>query len=258
MKKTRRIKALWSIILVAVMIIIMSNNVLSAAPFQLSNNELQIEYPKYDTIKLNDNHKFHVHVINSTTAKTNLTTSCIINLNNQTGFESSPTSPVMIYESSGKGFSYTFNKNNFSTIGVYSFIIQCNSSNEVGFASGQLLVTPNGLERPIGITVVFFSLALLILFGFLIFITFYSIGHIVSLDFDLKDMSINWGMLFATYALLFLSQNYLGNLDYDKFLETILGIMIWTNGILPLIGFVLSITVGVMLRNAEAKKQQYE
>lgn len=112
-------------------------------PFQSSDNTLLIDYPKYDVLKVNQDHRFHAHVINQTKAKTNLTTSCIIHLYNTTGWDI-VYAPMEWESYNGLDFAYTISGKNWSKAGMYSYIIQCNSSNEIGFVSGQLQVTQSG------------------------------------------------------------------------------------------------------------------
>lgn len=122
----------------------------AAIPFQVSSSPMQIEYPKQDYIKQNDAFRFHVHVINETMTKTNKTTACFIHLYNRTGYDISTGSGQMEFEDyNGVDFAYTVNGGNFSHIGSYSYVIQCNSSDQIAFASSQLYVNQNGREPTI-------------------------------------------------------------------------------------------------------------
>lgn len=135
---------------ILLMLLIFITPFISAAPpvnptTQVSDNTLELETPPLAFIKQGQDHRFHVHVINDTSTKTNKTTSCFIHVYNSTGFDIDTGSQFMEFESyNGIDFAKTINGNNFTNIGDYAFVIQCNSSIEVGFVSGQLQVTPNG------------------------------------------------------------------------------------------------------------------
>ena len=162
----------------------------AAQPVQVSTDYtgMQIDYPKYDYIKVGQSHRFHAHVINASSAKTNKTTSCIFHLYNQTGYDINLGSTSMEFEDyNGIDFALTINGKNFSTPGTYSYVIQCNSSNEIAFASAQLQVTPTGYEYPKTIT-------------FYIIIFAISLFFIV-LGFSIKDA---WVTMFGTFGLYFI------------------------------------------------------
>lgn len=106
---------------------------------------LQLETPPLYLIKQGQTHRFHVHVINATRAKTNLTTQCFLHVYDSQGFDLTTVPQNMEFETyNGIDFATSVSGNNFTTLGNYGYVIQCNSTNEVGFINGQLLVTPSG------------------------------------------------------------------------------------------------------------------
>lgn len=139
------------ILLMLFLSIIILANITQAAPLnnplvQVSTNTLQIETPPLYFIKLGDGQKFHIHVINQTRAKTNITTSCAMHLYNSTGAHMGIGNQWMDFDSNGFDFSKTVSGGNFSQLGYYAFVFQCNSTSEVGFLSGQLHVTQTGQD----------------------------------------------------------------------------------------------------------------
>lgn len=135
-------------ILSCIFLLIILPFVSSAPPFAtstFSSTSLQIESPNIQVLKAGMEKRFHAHVINGTATKTNRTTTCALHVYNQTGWDLSIGSQWMEFESyNGIDFAHTVNGGNFTNSGIYAYVIQCNSSNEVGFYRGQFIVTPNG------------------------------------------------------------------------------------------------------------------
>jgi hypothetical protein len=105
-------------------------------------------------------------------------------------------------------------------------------------------VTTNGKQLPEGIVVVLFSIAFLIIMGFLVFELIISIGHFASLDLDVVDLSKCIGIYFALFALYELGLFYLGNPELNSWLLLFIKIGAFTHIIIPITGFLISITVG--------------
>jgi len=153
------------------MIIFFAANVSAIPPVQISSNTgMQIEYPPFEFIKLGTAQRFHVHVINETTAKTNKTTSCFIHLYNQTGWDIGGTD-LILEGYNGVDFAATLDAGNFSTNGIYAWVIQCNATNEIAFAAGSITVSPLGKEFTIQQSIldsIIFIIAILIFIGLIV------------------------------------------------------------------------------------------
>ena len=118
---------------------------------------------------------------------------------------------------------------------------------DTGFAY-EFEITGNGNSSPDGVTIVMFSIAYIILLGFLVYVIIFSIGHAVKLDFDILDAAYNYGLFFAVVGVRFLSQTYLGNPDVETILDWVIDIGIWTNIILPTLYFIITLTVGTWMK----------
>jgi hypothetical protein len=110
-------------------------------------------------------------------------------------------------------------------------------------------ITGNGKDLPDGFLSAFFSILYIAFFGVLIYIFVYSLGHFLKLDFDLIDLAYSFGMFFSYLTLFFLSKYYIGN----DAIEGIMELFLYPLGLLllvvPLIMFVISITVGALKPN---------
>jgi len=105
-------------------------------------------------------------------------------------------------------------------------------------------VTGNGKNNPDGVIVVLFSICFLITMGFLVYSLILSIGHFASLDLDVVDLSKSVGVFFALLGFYELSRFYLGNPVLEDWLLLFIKIGGFTHIIIPLTGFLISITVG--------------
>jgi hypothetical protein len=116
------------------------------------------------------------------------------------------------------------------------------------------LVTENGNAEPGGAVIVFFVIVFLILiatFGLFIIAT---LDGFKDLDFTVRDVLLNWAIYFVLIGTYLLGKQYLGNSFINNFLETALKITGITNVFMPLIAFIMSITVGDLRRRKEQFK----
>lgn len=127
------------------LLIFLSSFSIAAPPFQTSDtgSGLQIEYPKYEFLRQYTSQGFHIHVINDTRSMNVTHVSCSLHIYNQTGWH------IGIYNllpdsTSYLDFDTTISSSNLSSLGVMSYVVQCNSTTQIAFASGQLVVTTDG------------------------------------------------------------------------------------------------------------------
>lgn len=194
----------------------------SAPPFQTSTatTGLEVRYPQYDVAKQNTDFDLHVHVYNLTNGLpiTNATTSCFLHLYDIDGDQYltmkmtfvPATFPIGEWETDILG-------TNFSTLGTHSYIIQCNSTTQGGFVSGNFLVTETG-EIATNSQAILYSglliLSIILLIGTLV-LAFYingdnefSMGKLVEVNFNkyLKMGLFLLSYLFLTITMFFASE----------------------------------------------------
>ena len=102
----------------------------AAPPLQLiegSEKGLIIEYPKYETKKQNQDFKLHLHVFNETDGSLmkNDTTDCNIHIYNESGHH--VLEEDLGFDSNLIDFELFIDGGNFSVLGEYAYIIQCNT-----------------------------------------------------------------------------------------------------------------------------------
>ena len=118
---------------------------------QLSSNVegLGIEFPRYNTHEQNTYYHIHTHVINLSDGIiiTNETTKCFIHLYNISG--SHIMEEYMGWDSNGLEFELYIGAGNFSNLGDYAYIIQCNGTSGGGFVGGNFEITEDGKDMKV-------------------------------------------------------------------------------------------------------------
>jgi len=120
----------------------------SIPPVQISQSSesLEIAYPQYQYISLGEGFDLYIHVYNNTNYITGSKANCYLDIYNSTGVESM--SEIM--NAGGADYYVSIDSGNFSDLGLHPFIIQCNTTSQVGFASGVFEVSNSGFELTIG------------------------------------------------------------------------------------------------------------
>jgi hypothetical protein len=110
-----------------------------------SNVGLQIAYPKTDYVIQNTTTALHFHVYNSTLfALNNSRVTCKYHLYNQTNYHIMD--GTMLPDSNAIDVYFNVNDTITQKVGVYPYIVWCNSSTEYGYVSSSFKVTEGGVE----------------------------------------------------------------------------------------------------------------
>ena len=131
-----------------------------------TNVGVDIKFPAIGHIRQNENFIANFHVFNKSTGLllTNDSTSCEFHLYNNGG------NHILIvnqfeFDIGDRDFEIEVNKGNFTRLGAYSYVVQCNTTNLGGFASVGIEVTADGFESKTFPTQFF-----IILFAFLLIV----------------------------------------------------------------------------------------
>jgi hypothetical protein len=132
-----------------------------------SAESLQIAYPQYQFVQLDKNFTLSIHVFNISNYITGTTASCYLDMYDPMGEEAAHSRMI----AGVSDYSLSIAKGNFSILGVHSFIIQCNTSSQSGFANGIFEVNALGIEfttaRAI-LNALIFTFSILVFIGLLI------------------------------------------------------------------------------------------
>ena len=130
------------LIFVCLLMILPFANAIPPVQTASSPEFLQIAYPQYQYVPQNGNFTLYIHVYNTSTYITGDKASCYLDLYSLTGIEECHS----LMNAGSSDYYVAVTKGNFSSLGEHSFIIQCNSSIQTGFANGVFEVTPTGTE----------------------------------------------------------------------------------------------------------------
>ena len=147
----------------------------SAAPPVLSTiqvGSLEILTPGWDNVKQGQDVDFYWHVFNTTQLITNATANCTFHLYSiaQKGEHIYTESPVRTFEF-GRDFEVSLSGSNFTNVGEYCHIIECNTTSQSGALERCFQVTKTGtlatvqdVNYLIWATFLIFALAVILLF----------------------------------------------------------------------------------------------
>jgi hypothetical protein len=195
---------------------------------------LIIEYPQYKYIKQGQNFTLHTHVIDGLngTIITNETTYCFLHLYDKFGRHILQEN--MSFSDNGVEFELYISEGNFTDLGLYAYIIQCNGTQGGGFDAGNFEVTDTGNPKinkgDSNSTVIFFMIFLII--G--LFLLPLKIGNFtknIVTDFIIKRMFwiIGTAMLLMTSGMVSTVSNTAG-LGFESEVFTtmwVIGISLW-------------------------------
>ncbi len=150
-------------------------------------------------------------------------------------------------------FNYT---TTFTEIGLYKVQMFCYDGTYSFSGEGFYDVTGNGKPAPNGSVIVLFSIIFLISVVLTGYMALYTIGHMLTLDFDILDLAMDWGIYFGIVAVYFLQNYYLGNEGIDKWLLLLVSVGGMFLILIPIIAFILSITIGSLQKKGIQNIQQ--
>lgn len=119
--------------------------------FVTSPNNLgtEIAYRPIEVLKQGEDYRIHLHLFNSTSTGlkvlTNTTSSCFYHLYNSTGFDID--AGTLEWEAYNNiDFAQTILGGNFSQVGFYTIILQCNTTGNIAsYVTGSFHVSPDGV-----------------------------------------------------------------------------------------------------------------
>jgi len=215
---------------------------------------LEVQYPAISLYPVNMSINFAFHVFNSTEGipyNKLGNPSCWYHLYNISG-DHIFTTQIATFDDEWDYEVYV-NYKNFTKAGLYSYIIQCNTSTQGGFASVPFELTMQGIPSPteftiFGFCIFFIALMLLMIWGFMdvlgkLYLVSMALQKKSVNEDDLyttKDLMLSWGAYFTCIIFYGLCIDYLGNVRIEGFLDMFIKIGAWTHFMIPLIVFTIS------------------
>jgi len=238
-------------ILIILLIVILSTIVSAIPPVQttIQPEGLTIAYPQYEYIKQNSDFTLYVHVQNQSNFLTGTDASCWLDLYNSTGQE---TMRSRMLESDSDYYTPIYN--NFTDMGIHSFIIQCNTTSQTGFANGVFEITYNGKALSQSQSTIYLGLLGILIFT--LFATFFGMsylpgsnekdeeGRILSISY-LKYLRLPMWLFayFLFIAIIYISSNIaFAFLSEQLFAKLLFAIFVILMSLSPIIIIVLVIS----------------
>lgn len=232
--KSQRLTSIFVIIFLAFAFCVSAKPPFAEPQIGQAAEGLIIEYPQYKYIQQGQNFTLHTHVIDGQngTIITNETTYCFLQLYDKSGRH--VLQENMSYSDNGLEFELYISEGNFTDLGLYAYIIQCNGTEGGGFNAGNFEVTDTGKSKvnsgDSNSTVILFMVFLII--G--LFLLPLKIGNFtknIVTDFIIKRMFwiIGTAMLLMTSGMVSTVSNSAG-LGFESEVFTtmwIIGISLW-------------------------------
>lgn len=154
-------------LLMGVLCLISIISFVNAQPPQTNINlqeGLDISYPKFDAVKINEPFNLSIHVYNISNQLSLNSADCRLELYNQTGHHIINDADLTVGDDE---YYYFIAKGNFSERAVYSYNIYCNDTNIGGFIDGTITVNRGGviLDTSESLIYLLLTLGVFLIFG---------------------------------------------------------------------------------------------
>lgn len=140
--------------------------------------------------------------------------------------------------------------------GQYSFKAYCNTSSQAGLYEGTYYVTKSGNPPADDITTTFIWL-LFIASVLLLFYTFFlMLAKLVTADVTVYDVLLSWSGFILMIIVNYLSEEYLIRTYVENLTATLLSLTVWTNGVLPIIAFIITMFIKSTMKKKPLSPQE--
>ena len=241
------------ILFLFIILLIGSINLVSSAPpvkaIALSNsNGLSLSPSLWDSVAINKNLTFYVHVFNSSNGLLYSGSGTLCGLYIYNEFNDLSTG---VYEndsgaiSSGTDFKFSIPQGTFTSKGAYSYKVWCNHSTDQvgGFYEKPFYVTQSG-QAPADDTLTLFIYLLFIISTIGLFTTFIlTLAKLVTFRETIFGILTTWGFVVLNMIVNYLGKEFLLRTFVDDITGTFITITIWSNGVLPVISLIVTMFV---------------
>jgi hypothetical protein len=144
----------------------------------------------------------------------------------------------------GTNYNYSFCDTN--SLGSYIASTCSDVDGIITCVSYNFEVTGNGSSNADGVIIMLFALIFIITAGLICWLAITSLGHLLSLDYDILDFAKSFGIYVVIIVLYYLEQFYVGNPVMDSWLLMLVS-WGWIFFIMiPAVALILSLTVGTL------------
>lgn len=227
-------------------------SLISSAPTPktiIANSDLTISPNLVHYVPLNTSREWEIHLVNTTRQITSAAT-CGIHIYNEYS------DGGHAYLNSSSTFSNTYDIEMITPAAVhnkkgeYSIKVFCNTSNEAGLYESTYYVTKSG-NPPADDIFTTFIYALFIFGSLGLFYTlFLGFAKLATGSETIYDVLVSWCFFILMLIINYLGQEFLIRTYVEDLSALFISISIWTNGLLPVISFIIS----VIWRSLKKKK----
>lgn len=217
--------------------------IIAQPPFEQGgdfNEGFEIKYQPFGYLKQNTNHTFYFHVFNISNGYPIIKgIACDFHLYKPNTpyhlFIGNVNIPDDVYD-----YEISVDAGNFTDLGYYSYIFQCNDTHYGGFESVEFIITSNG-QKPadtnfmIFIYSMFIFIVVVLLFMFVI-----NIGKLATMSGTIYDIGISWSFYFILIINYYLAKNYLIDSFIVDNVSVYLSILGFTSILLPVFSLIVT------------------
>lgn len=209
--------------------------------------EIDIQYSAFDTLKQGQNHTFNFYVANNTQFLDNSTVDCQLSLFNQAGNKLVDKIDLTDFETPNE-FTITVTGGNFTQVGEYNAITNCNTSVQTGAVDFSFFVNSAGKTAGDFFSVLIWIIFIIAVIGNWTYFILILVKLVTATE-TVFGVITTWGL----YILLMISSYISGFLLVDyvtQLSNNFLDLLRYTNVILPLISLIITmIWKGVKQKN---------
>jgi len=191
---------------------------------------LQISVPSQFYLKQNQDFDFRLHLFNVTNGYPIKSATCFFHLYNNSGnhiYTGNTSTTEHDFD-----FAFMLKGGNFSNVGVYNYIVQCNSSGMGGFVSSNFAVTLTGVGQEVSASALPTILAVMFIISvYLILIRFFALELFMEhgvVKLLLLMMGL-WFMMFPIAIVREVNVFVVDSINVVGFLDTMYILMMWIN-----------------------------
>ena len=143
-------------------------------------------------------------------------------------------------------YNYTINETYLTNLGTTEGIVNCNN----GFTRFNILVTNTGEDPATDIFTIFIYILFIIVVLGIFYTLFLTIAKLVTYEETIYDVLIAWAFYLLLIVVWYLSKVYLLNTFIYTLTDNFMVALVFSNGVLPLISFIITFFVkGTMKKN---------
>jgi len=208
-----------------------------------------IQYPQISTLKQNQDYTFEFHVFNKSNGfPINKGISCYFELYNNTGDHQMFANVSVVTHT--WDYEVIIEDGNFSRLGIYSYIFQCNNS-VMGSEPSSLLfeVTSTGELKPSEMEILIISILFILVLSFMLFTFIWNFEHLVTGDTSIKDVGISISYYFTLLSFSLLNKLFFASSEIGSWTDSMLAWTSFSHIILPVFGFAWNFFFGMIAKS---------